>query len=69
MQVLKASASPLLHYLSGLLSLCWLIYELQTGGPAREEEERRLRETEGGGERLTVKMERTEKQERSGGAE
>lgn len=60
MQVLKASASPLLHYLSGLLSLCWLIYELQTGGPAREEEERRLRETEGGGERLTVKMERTE---------
>lgn len=29
----------------------------------------RLRETEGGGERLTVKMERTEKQERSGGAE
>lgn len=60
MQVLKASASPLLHYLSGLLSLCWLIYELQTGGPAREEEERRLREMEGGGERLTVKMERTE---------
>lgn len=61
MQVLKASASPLLHYLSGLLSLCWLIYELQTGGPAREEEERRLREMEGGGERLTVRRWRGQK--------
>lgn len=49
--MLKASASPLLHYLSGLLSFCWVIYELQTGGPAREAERRedggRLTETEG----------------------
>lgn len=61
MQVLKASASPLLHYLSGLLSLCWLIYELQTGGPAREEEEREA-QRDGGRRRKTdgEKMERTE---------
>lgn len=30
---------PPIHYLFGLSSFCWLIYELQTGGPAREEEE------------------------------
>lgn len=68
MQVLKASASPLLHYLSGLLSLCWLIYELQTGGPAREEEEReaqrdggRRRKTDGedGEDRKTGKVGRS----------
>lgn len=47
-EVLKASASPLLHYLFSLLSFCWVIYELQTGGPGREEEEER---GEGGSDR------------------
>lgn len=61
--MLKASASPLLHYLSGLLSFCWVIYELQTGGTAREEERREetepLRdrgEVRGGGERKRRKL-------------
>ncbi len=72
--MLKASASPLLHYLSGLLSFCWVIYELQTGGPAREEERREEREAQrdgvmvrGGGreevERLKVRTWREKKKE------
>lgn len=50
-EVLKASASTLLHYLSGLLSFCWVIYELQTGGPAREKRGRLTEEVRGGGGR------------------
>lgn len=45
-EVLKASSSPFLYYLSSLLFFCWVIYELQTGCAAREEEEREEREAQ-----------------------